>query len=147
MDIETFNQMPAFMKEELDNLKRVAAPILKKRLVFLFVAIPLLLASLIYLSTFWGQVSFGTESYIKIGIAAIGAAFGMALLKESSHQKRNVQETVMTYILDRMQKSEVLPDDRKNRYVRAVKEEPFTVMRSFLEFLNEEENRRQRLAE
>ncbi|MFO6497003.1 MULTISPECIES: YwnF family protein [Bacillus] len=147
MDIETFNQMPAFMKEELDNLKRVAAPILKKRLVFLFVAIPLLLASLIYLSTFWGQVSFGTESYIKIGIAAIGAAFGMALLKESSHQKRNVQKTVMTYILDRMQKSEVLPDDRKNRYVRAVKEEPFTVMRSFLEFLNEEENRRQRLAE
>ncbi|MEC1259305.1 DUF5392 family protein [Bacillus swezeyi] len=142
MDIETFNQMPAFMKEEMDNLKRVAAPILKKRLIFLFIAIPLILGSLIYLSTFWSQ-----SSYMKIGIAAIAAAFGMALLKESSHQKRNVQQTVMKYILERMQKSEVLPDERKNRYVRAVKEEPFTVMRNFMAFLNEEEIRRQRLAE
>ncbi|MGN9866881.1 DUF5392 family protein [Bacillus swezeyi] len=142
MDIETFNQMPAFMKEEMDNLKRVAAPLLKKRLIFLFIAIPLILGSLIYLSTFWSEAS-----YMKIGIAAIAAAFGMALLKESSHQKRNVQQTVMKYILERMQKSEVLPDERKNRYVRAVKEEPFTVMRNFMAFLNEEEIRRQRLAE
>ncbi|KAA6450926.1 DUF5392 family protein [Bacillus swezeyi] len=142
MDIETFNQMPAFMKEEMDNLKRVAAPLLKKRMIFLFIAIPLILGSLIYLSTFWSEAS-----YMKIGIAAIAAAFGMALLKESSHQKRNVQQTVMKYILERMQKSEVLPDERKNRYVRAVKEEPFTVMRNFMAFLNEEEIRRQRLAE
>ncbi|MFT0801625.1 DUF5392 family protein [Bacillus swezeyi] len=142
MDIETFNQMPAFMKEEMDNLKRVAAPLLKKRMIFLFIAIPLILGSLIYLSTFWSEAS-----YMKIGIAAIAAAFGMALLKESSYQKRNVQQTVMKYILERMQKSEVLPDERKNRYVRAVKEEPFTVMRNFMAFLNEEEIRRQRLAE
>nr|MDH3153034.1 DUF5392 family protein [Bacillus licheniformis] len=40
MDMERFHQMPAFMKEEMDNLKRVAAPFLKKRLIFLFIAIP-----------------------------------------------------------------------------------------------------------
>ncbi|MGF9729028.1 YwnF family protein [Bacillus licheniformis] len=28
MDMERFHQMPAFMKEEMDNLKRVAAPFL-----------------------------------------------------------------------------------------------------------------------
>nr|MDH3153035.1 DUF5392 family protein [Bacillus licheniformis]MDH3161890.1 DUF5392 family protein [Bacillus licheniformis] len=71
----------------------------------------------------------------------------MALFRESSYQKRNVQQSVMKYILERMQTSEVLSDERKSRYVRAVKEEPFTVMRSFLEFLNEEEIRRRRLAE
>ncbi len=54
---------------------------------------------------------------------------------------------MMKYILERMQTSEVLSDERKSRYVQAVKEEPFTVMRSFLEFLNEEEIRRRRLAE
>ncbi|AAU25334.1 YwnF family protein [Bacillus sp. FSL W8-0445] len=147
MDMERFHQMPAFMKEEMDNLKRVAAPFLKKRLIFLFIAIPLLLASFVYLSSFWGQAAYGTDSMIKIGCAAAGAAFGMALFRESSYQKRNVQQSVMKYILERMQTSEVLSDERKSRYVRAVKEEPFTVMRSFLEFLNEEEIRRRRLAE
>lgn len=89
MDMERFHQMPAFMKEEMDNLKRVAAPFLKKRLIFLFIAIPLLLASFVYLSSFWGQATYGTDSMIKIGCAAAGAAFGMALFRESSYQKRS----------------------------------------------------------
>lgn len=55
MDMERFHQMPAFMKEEMDNLKRVAAPFLKKRLIFLFIAIPPLLASFVYLSSFGGR--------------------------------------------------------------------------------------------
>uniref|UniRef100_UPI0020BFC815 DUF5392 family protein n=1 Tax=Bacillus thuringiensis TaxID=1428 RepID=UPI0020BFC815 len=62
-------------------------------------------------------------------------------------QKRNVQQSVMKYILEGMQTSEVLSDERKSRYVQAVKEEPLTVIRSFLEFLNEEEIKRRRLAE
>ncbi|ASB87050.1 YwnF family protein [Bacillus sonorensis] len=147
MDLDTFNQMPAFMRREMENLKQVAAPILKKRMIFLFIAVPVLLVSLVYLSSFWGHMSFGMDTFIKMGIAALGAAFGMALFRESSYQKRNVQQKVFQYILDRMQKSEVLSEERKNRYVRAVKEQPFTVMSNFMEFLHEEENRRQRLAE
>ncbi len=147
MDLETFNQMPAFMRKEMENLKQVAAPILKKRLIFLFTAVPLLVISLVYLSSFWGETHFGTETFVKIGIAALGAAFGMALIRESSYQKRNVQQKVFQYILERMQKSEVLSDERKTRYVTAVKEQPFTVMSNFMEFLNEEESRRQHLAE
>ncbi|WP_217620991.1 DUF5392 family protein, partial [Bacillus sp. GbtcB13] len=74
--------------------------------------------------------SYGTDSMIKIGCPAPTAAFGMALFRESSYQKRNVQQSVMKYIMERMQTSEVLPDERKSRYDQAVKEEPLTGMRS-----------------
>ncbi|MDA1476660.1 DUF5392 family protein [Bacillus changyiensis] len=147
MENKSVYQMPTFMKEEMENLKQAAAPILKKRMIFLLTAIPLVIVSIVYLSTFWGQTFNGMEMTIKISIATLGAAFGMALFRESSYQKRYIRETVVQYILERMQKSEVLSSERKNQYVRTIKEQPFSVMNSFIEFLNEEENRRRRLSE
>ncbi len=88
MDMERFHQMPAFMKEEMDNLKHVAAPFLKKRLIFLLSRFRCLLLHWFIFLLFGGrQASYGTDSMIKIGCAAAAAAFGMALFRESSYQK------------------------------------------------------------
>ena len=86
MDMERFHQMPAFMKEEMDNLKRVAAPFLKKRLIFLLSRFRCFLLHL-FIFPLFGAGSLWNRFNDKIGCAAAGAAFGMALFRESSYQK------------------------------------------------------------
>ncbi|MCY8139612.1 DUF5392 family protein, partial [Bacillus inaquosorum] len=81
------------------------------------------------------------ESLISAGIFALLGALGLAFFKEAGYQHKQIQKTVHIYMLNRIKKSEILSEERKDSYTRQIKEEPFA-MRSFVEFLTEEDRRK-----
>lgn len=113
----------------------------EKTVIYRFLAIPLAAFSLFNLAAFLFHASADRESLISAGIFALLAALGLAFFKEAGYQHKQIQKTVHIYMLNRIKKSEILSEERKSSYARQIKEEPFA-MRSFVEFLTEEDRRK-----
>jgi nucleoid-associated protein YejK len=78
-----------------------------------------------------------------LGLALCGA-FGMALIKETRFFNIEIQRIGNQHIIERINNSSYLTEVRKKEYIRWVKEQPFIAMNTFIDFLNEEENKKKR---
>ncbi|MCY7893992.1 DUF5392 family protein [Bacillus vallismortis] len=141
MNFYRVEQMPGFIKTEMQKIQKAVQPFMKKTVIYRFLAIPLAAFSLFHLAAYLFHASADRESLISIGIFALLAALGLAFFKEAGYQRKQVQKTVHIYMLNRIKKSDILSEERKNSYTRQIKEEPFA-MRSFVEFLTEEDRRK-----
>lgn len=144
MNFYRIEQMPGFIKTEMQKIQKAVQPLMKKTVIYRFLAVPLAAFSLFNLAAFLFHASADRESLISAGLFALLAALGLAFFKEAGYQHKQIQKTVHIYMLNRIKKSEILSEERKNTYTRQIKEEPFA-MRSFVEFLTEEDRRKKML--
>ncbi|KAF1677983.1 DUF5392 family protein [Bacillus mexicanus] len=141
MNFYRVEQMPGFIKSEMQKIQKAVQPFMKKTVVYRFLAIPIAAFSLFQLAVFLFHASADWKSLINAGLFALLAALGLAFFKEAGYQHKQIQKTIYIYMLNRIKKSEILSEDRKNSYTQQIKEEPFA-MRSFVEFLTEEDRRK-----
>jgi hypothetical protein len=127
------------IKKEIENIQKLIFPLAKKTSKYMLWTFPLIgiaVLNLIYLLFFSPKEN---DVYVMMFIYAMLGAIGFALLKETKINKKEIQNIGVTYITDRINKSSVLTDGRKNKYIQLVSESPVTAMEHFVKFLQEEE--------
>lgn len=84
MNFYRVEQMPGFIKTEMQKIQKAVQPFMKKTVIYRFLAIPLLAFSLFNLGAFLFHASADRESLISAGIFALLAALGLAFLKRQA---------------------------------------------------------------
>ncbi|KXZ20632.1 hypothetical protein AXI59_14490 [Bacillus nakamurai] len=144
MKLEHAEQLPGFIKKEIQKMQTVIAPLMKKSIIYRFLAFPLAAFSLFHLASVLFLAPAGRGAFISAGIFAFLAALGLAFFKEAGYQHKQIQKTIRLYMLNRIKKSDILSEERKNAYTRLIAEEP-SAMKSFIEFLTEEDRKKEML--
>lgn len=116
----------------------------EKSIIYRFLAFPLAAFSLFHLASLLIQAPSGRGALVSAGIFALLAALGLAFFKEAGYQRKQVQKTIRLYMLNRIRKSDILSEERKSAYTRLIAEEP-SAMKSFIEFLTEEDRKKEML--
>lgn len=137
------NDIPPFVKREVDKLEETVEPIAKKAAKYSFWSFPLIVFSVINLF-FLLFIMQQNNLIVMTFYAAIGA-IGLALSKEVRHQRKELIKRTREYIIKRIHQSEEVSSEVKNKYIRLVKEHPLRSFQYFIEFL-EEEHRISRLS-
>ena len=136
------NNIPRFMQDEIEKLQSKLSPLLKKNMKYGFFSTVMIGFSIINLFF----LLFKNDSYpiskIALAIYALVGAIGFALLKENKHNQKEIVKMSQKYMLERMKESNYLTDARKSNYYKKVNEQPLSAMNVFLEFLAEEEQRK-----
>lgn len=127
------------IKREIGNIQKLILPLAKKTSKYMLLTFPLIGIAVINLLFLLFFTSKENDVYMMMIIYAIIGAVGFALLKETKINKKEIQNIGVKYIEDRIKKSGVLTDDRKNKYIHLVKESPVMAMEHFVKFLQEEE--------
>lgn len=144
MKLEHAEQLPGFIKKEIQKIQIAIAPLMKKSIIYRFLAFPLAAFSLFHLASLLIQAPSGRGAFVSAGIFALLAALGLAFFKEAGYQRKQVQKTIRLYMLNRIRKSNILSEERKSAYTRLIAEEP-SAMKSFIEFLTEEDRKKEML--
>lgn len=84
MNFYRVEQMPGFIKTEMQKIQKAVQPFMKKTVIYRFLAIPLAAFSLFNLAAFLFHASADRESLISAGIFALLAALGLAFLKRQA---------------------------------------------------------------
>lgn len=105
MNFYRVEQMPGFIKTEMQKIQKAVQPFMKKTVIYRFLAIPLAAFSLFNLATFLFHASADRESLISAGIFALLAALGLAFFKEAGYQHKQIQKTVHIYMLNRIKRA------------------------------------------
>ncbi|ENH96432.1 hypothetical protein J416_10881 [Gracilibacillus halophilus YIM-C55.5] len=142
----TTGQLPSFVKIELERLFEKISPLMKKNTRYKMFAIPLLFVSLVNIVYFLFFEGFANHMIAMVLIYALMAAVGLALYKESKHIKRRMKTMELEHILNRIDKSEVINEYKKQDYITSIKNQPRLGMQAFMNFLAEE-NERKRMME
>ncbi|MGE7184663.1 DUF5392 family protein [Peribacillus sp. NPDC006672] len=136
------NNIPRFMQSEIEKLQSKLSPLLKKNMKYSFFSTVMIGFSIINLFF----LLFKNDSYpiskIALAIYALVGAVGFALLKENKHNQKEIAKMSQQYMLERMKESNYLTDARKSNYYKKVNEQPLSAMNVFLEFLAEEQQRK-----
>jgi len=138
--------IPTFAKREMDKLQELLLPHIKKASRYGIFAFPLVCIAIINLI----MLAFvGSDHIWEIGfVYALMGAIGMALLKESRYQQKEIQKLSSEYILTRIESSHIVQSSVKERYKKLIVSEPIRALPLFVEFLEKEEemSRRERFA-
>ncbi|MEQ6377200.1 DUF5392 family protein [Bacillaceae bacterium S4-13-58] len=137
------NDVPPFVKREVDKLEETVEPIAKKAAKYSFWSFPLIVFSLINL--FFLLFVIQQNNLIAMAFYAVLGAIGLALSKEVRYQRKELMERTKEYIIKRIHQSEDVTPEVKNKYIQLVKQHPFRSFQYFVEFL-EEEHRMSRLS-
>ncbi|WP_066192034.1 MULTISPECIES: DUF5392 family protein [Gracilibacillus] len=134
--------LPVFMKKELEGLFEKLTPLLKKNAKYKMFALPLLFFSVINL-ILW--LMMDGLAYGFLIVYALIAAIGVALYKESRHIKKQIRTIEQEHMVDRIQTSDVINDYQKKDYISIIKSQPRLSLQTFLQFLTEENDRKNRM--
>lgn len=140
MDNFLMGKFPENIKKEIEAIQRLILPLARKTSKYMFWTYPLIgisIFNLIYLLFFSTRT---TDIYVMLVIYALIGAVGVALLKETKLNKKEIERIGQKYIVDRIKKSRFVPDDRKKHYISAVHKQPVLAMENFVKFLQEEDN-------
>ncbi len=137
--------VPKFVEKELEQIKERVAPLMKKSSVCMFFSMFLLMISITNLYFILFHTILDVHSFIIILLFSLCGAFGLALYKESKMFHKEIQRVGNQHIIERINNSLYLTDSRKKEYIGWVNEQPFIATNTFIEFLNEEDNKRKRL--
>ncbi|ADU28998.1 YwnF family protein [Evansella cellulosilytica] len=135
----------SYVKRELDKIRDVIKPYVKKSSLFSFISFPMIIFSIINLFALVTNFALTGEIILIIGLYALMGALGMAFLKESQHLNRKIQHNSFEYILERIKKSDYLTDFQKETYLENMEKSPHKGIAIFSEFLEQEEQRKKSL--
>lgn len=132
--------VPSFVKNEVEQLQKRLLPLTKKVSKYMFWTMPLITISIFNLFVLLFIAPKSEHFITSIIIYAAAGAFGMALLKESKIQRKEIQRQSVSYIIERIKKSERASDHSKETYISLIQKQPLIAMNHFINFLMEEEN-------
>ncbi|MGJ7922029.1 DUF5392 family protein [Neobacillus sp. LXY-4] len=138
------DNMPMFIKKEMEQLQNHISPIMTKMSKYMFWATPLKIISFFNLFLILFLTPQTNDNWTALMLYAVLGAVGMALSKETKHQQAELHKLSVNYIVERIKKSDIMSVYRKEAYFRLVKEQPFRMMNHFINFLREENERRKR---
>jgi hypothetical protein len=139
--------VPGFMTRELENMKEFLKPLLKKNMQLSFTSSILIAISVMNFIFIFISGQWSNTSTVTLIIYAVLGAVGFALSKESKFISKEIIKKTEEYVIDRISKSRFLPDIKKTRFQKAVKEQPINAMSVFVEFMNEEEQAKKQMLE
>ncbi|MBD8069074.1 DUF5392 family protein [Bacillus sp. PS06] len=140
------DDVPEFAQKELDELKQRVAPLVKKSSIYMVISMFLLMISLTNL-TYLILYPFHEQSFMMIVGLALCGAFGMALVKETRFFHIEIERLGNQFIIDRINESEYLTEVRKKEYIRWIQDQPFIAIKTFIDFLSEEDMKKKRFYE
>ncbi|WP_216829798.1 DUF5392 family protein [Alkalihalobacterium elongatum] len=130
------DDVSSYSKREFEKLQHKIAPLVKKSTVFSIISITMISFSLINLY----HLLFGDINNIVFTfIFSLLGAVGVALYKEVKFQNKEIYKTSIEYINDKIQKSEVVPEYSKEKFIEKVRVEPMNAFQVFSDFLSQEE--------
>lgn len=133
------DSFPKYIQKEIENLHKLIMPLAQKTSKYMFWTYPLIgisIFNIVYLLFLSDQR--GNNMYILLGIYAILGALGLALLKEIRLNKKEIEKIGRKYMIDRITKSYILSDERKDHYIKEVNQNKVLAMEKFVAFLQEE---------
>lgn len=133
------DEISNYMKEEFERMQQRLAPFVKKSMIYSMIAIPLIIFSSISLFIFLSLNVRGEQELPIVIVFAFLTAFGVALLIESFHKNREMVQAGVDYIIERISKSKTIPDDARNRYIRAIENDKRKAYQIFYHFLEYEQ--------
>ncbi|MDQ0228977.1 DUF5392 family protein [Metabacillus malikii] len=137
--MKVLNQdMPFFVKKELENIFEILAPIMRKVMTYRFISLPLIVISLMNLFFVVSTISINRETAPVIIIYALLGAVGMALAKEAKHKQKEFQHQSVRYITERIKNSPLDSEQLKLNYIEMVNKNPIQAINYFVEFLQKE---------
>lgn len=138
-----FENMPFFIKREMEKIAEQVHPLMKRNSRYVLFAFPLMLVGGMNLIIMAFQSSWNSEVLPFAGIYAFITSIGMALYKESKHVNKKIHQIGKKHIIDRIQTSHIVTDDKKKAYINMVKEHSKMSLQIFFNFLNEENKEKQ----
>ncbi|SEN67126.1 hypothetical protein SAMN04488134_101603 [Amphibacillus marinus] len=143
MNSAQFEQLPPFIKREMDLISEKIRPIMKKVSTYYMFGFPLMLIGILNMVLPFINTDFAMETLLIPAIFALVAAIGIALFKESRFLRKQIHRIGKDYMVERISKSEVMEDSEKSRYITNVKKQVRMDLQPFFKFLTEENKRRQ----
>ncbi|WP_067839968.1 DUF5392 family protein [Amphibacillus sediminis] len=138
-----FEQLPPFIKREMDKISEKIRPLMKKVSTYSMFGFPLMLIGIFNMVIPFLNQEFSMESLLVPGVYALVAAIGVALFKESNFLKKQIHQIGKNYMVERINRSELMEADEKERYIAHVKKYVKMDLQPFFRFLTEENRRRQ----
>ncbi|MDE5414395.1 DUF5392 family protein [Alkalihalobacterium chitinilyticum] len=130
------DHVSSYTKKEFEKMQRRISPLVKKSTIFTVASISLISISFINLYyLLFGHVS---NMVLTVVFSVLGAV-GMALYKEVKFQNKEIYNTSINYIKERIMKSEIVPDYTRDRFIEKVVSEPMNAFHTFSDFLHQEE--------
>ncbi|MET3696869.1 hypothetical protein SAMN05877753_101556 [Bacillus oleivorans] len=141
----SMTNLPPFIKREIEQLEKIVSPLAKKVSKYALFSFPLITVSLFNLFFLLFYIPNSQNMIFSIVLYAVLGALGFALLKEVRAQKKEIQKMSTDYIIDRINKSDITSDSRKQEYIKRIQQQPLVTINHFVEFLVEEDQRASRL--
>lgn len=139
MDNFLMNSFPENIKKEIEQIQKLIFPLARKTSKYMFWTFPLIGISFLNIMYLLFFTTNGSENHLLLFIYAILGALGLALLKETKINKKEIEKIGMRYMIERITKSKYVSEERKKHYIRTIKEKPVAAMESFVRFLHEED--------
>lgn len=141
-----FQQMPHYVQKEMELIEGSVKALARKNAIYTFVSVPMMVFAIMNLLVLVITGGITRETISSILIFALLAATGIALQQETRFLRKQMQLESNEQIIRRIQHSDYLTDSRKKEYISLIKTEPLLGFQTFIDFLTEEQ-RRKNLAE
>lgn len=141
MNPAQFEQLPQFIKKEMESISAKIRPIMKKVSTYYIVGFPLMLIGIFNIIIYLFNTDFNTDSYIVPIVYAFIAALGLALFRESRQLKKDIHEVGKDHIIERINKSRIMGEEEKGQYIVRIKQHGKMNLQPFFKFLAEENRR------
>jgi len=136
--IINLNDMPRFIRFEMEKLGEMIAPKLKKANQYAFWSKPLIFVAALNLFLLLIVLPKQNQSIPLLVFCASAGAFGVALLQESRILRKEIMKFSFSYMMKRIEKSDIVPETVKKRYTALIQNEPVNIFLHFIHFLEEE---------
>jgi hypothetical protein len=143
--IINLNEMPGFVRFEMEKLGEMIAPKLKKANQYAFWSKPLIFVAALNLFLLLLVMPAEDRSIPLLLFCAVAGAFGMALSQEARVLRKEITKLSFSYMKKRIEKSSIVPDPVKKRYAALIEKEPTNIFLHFIHFLEEEQNRKKEI--
>ena len=141
MNSAQFERLPHFIKKEMDSISEKIRPMMKKVSTYYIFGLPLMVIGVLNIIFLFFDNEIAMESYFTPIIYALLAAVGLALFNESRMLKKEIHEVGKEYIVKRINKSELMEEAEKTRYISTVQKQVKMDLQPFFKFLTEENKR------
>lgn len=136
-------QIPGYIKKEIDLLGERLKPLIKKSSIYSFISLPMILFSLSNLFFLLVIQGMSKENLYYSLLFALFASVGLALMKESKNIQKEVQQLSIQYIIERISKSNFVPEMKKKEFIQNIINQPILGINTFIQFLEEEKKLKQ----
>lgn len=143
MNSAQFERLPHFIKKEMESISEKIRPLMKKVSTYYIFGLPLMLTGILNILFYLFDDGTNMDDYLVLILYTFLAALGLALFNESRLLKKEIHQVGKDYIIERINKSELMEDDEKNRYIASVKQQVKMDLQPFFRFLAEENKRNQ----